>query len=209
MAHFSTCTRRLPVNLPMPGTAPVDSAKCKTRSRRQGFYNSRHHGALDAVAEHLDPIAPAAVPKEISLWDFAAVLHPKTLSHGDLNSVDMDAVPDRFEHGIRKSRIKVCSAPAPCRVVIEPEDVFFWEKAVQNTVELGADSLLRPKGFSIYLSVQRCVFRCRYCSASPCCVMSRPSISFCALTRRGTTNEIAFSKIKVTIPDQVRVAAMA
>src|SRR4029077_487737 len=44
-----------------------------------------------------------------------------------------------------------------------------------------------------------------YCSASPCCVRSRPSSSFCWLTRSGTKNAITLSRMKVTAPDQTIV----
>jgi hypothetical protein len=45
-----------------------------------------------------------------------------------------------------------------------------------------------------------------YCSASPCCEMSRPSSSCCIDTRSGANMPTSLSRIKVTPPDQTRVA---
>jgi hypothetical protein len=53
-------------------------------------------------AEHVAAVANGAG----LIIEIASILHTEAFRHGDLNAVDVDAVPDRLEHRIRKSRIK-------------------------------------------------------------------------------------------------------
>ena len=71
----------------------------------------------------------------------AAIPHPEIFSHRDLDAVDMGAVPDRFEHRIREPRIKYVLHRLLAKVVVNPEDAFFREKAVENAVELARGTL--------------------------------------------------------------------
>ena len=59
------------------------------------------------AGEHLQHVVLKHVADSASLIvEFTTVLDTKFLGHGDLNTVDVNAVPDRLEHGIRKSCIK-------------------------------------------------------------------------------------------------------
>src|SRR5262249_40067898 len=68
--------------------------------------------------------------------EFAAILDTKTFSHSDLNAIDIDTVPYRFKHGIRKPRIKYVLHRLFAEVVIDPEYVFLRKEAGKNAIEL-------------------------------------------------------------------------
>ena len=94
------------------------------------------------AGEHLQHVVLKHVADSASLIvEFTTVLDTKFLGHGDLNTIDVNAVPDRLEHGIRKSRIKNVLNRLLAKIVINPEDVFFWKKPVEDAIRADAPIL--------------------------------------------------------------------
>ncbi len=60
---------------------------------------------------------------------------PEALGHRDLDVLDVVAVPDRLEEGVRESEVEDVLDRLLAEVVVDPEDVLLGEGAVQDLVE--------------------------------------------------------------------------
>ena len=65
----------------------------------------------------------------------AAALDSEIFGHGDLNTLDMSAVPERLQKRIRKTRIKHAVDRPLAKIVIDAKNGLLVECAEQNRVQ--------------------------------------------------------------------------
>ena len=65
----------------------------------------------------------------------AAILHAEILGHGDLDAVDVIAVPQRLEHGVGEPRVDDVLHRLLAEVVVDPEDVLFGEESREQAAQ--------------------------------------------------------------------------
>ena len=104
----------------------------------QGERQDLHDVVLDDVAQRPGGLVEAA-----------AVLDAELLGHGDLDVVDVAAVPDRLEDGVGEAQGQDVLDRLLAQVVVDAEDLVLVEGAVQRR-RRGPAALARsrPKGFS-------------------------------------------------------------
>src|ERR1700723_776350 len=78
--------------------------------------------------------------------ELAAILDSELLRHGDLDASHVVAIPDRFKHWIREAGVENVLYRFLSQKMIDAEDSFFGEIAVQNSVEFLRRRQVTPEG---------------------------------------------------------------
>src|SRR6202789_2197500 len=78
--------------------------------------------------------------------ELAAILDSELLRHGDLNASHVVAIADRFKHWISEAGIENVLYRFLSQKMIDSEDSFFGEIAVQNSVEFLRRCQVTPEG---------------------------------------------------------------
>ena len=106
----------------------IRSASMLVGRLHQGEGQHLHHVVLDDVAQGAGRLVEAA-----------AVLDPELLGHGDLDLVDVPAVPDGLEDGVGEAQGEDVLDRLLPQVVVDPVDLVLVEGLVALVVEgLGA-----------------------------------------------------------------------
>jgi len=68
--------------------------------------------------------------------ELAPALHAEALGHGDLDTLDIVAIPDRLEERVREPEVEDVLYRLLSEVVVDPEDALFGKHLVQDAVQL-------------------------------------------------------------------------
>src|SRR6202034_26150 len=78
--------------------------------------------------------------------ELAAILASELLRHSDLNASHVVAIPDRLKHWISKAGVENVLYRFLSQKMIDAEDSFFGEIAMQNSVEFSCRCQVTPEG---------------------------------------------------------------
>ena len=95
----------------------------------RGLHGHQSQRLQDVVLDDV-PQAPDRVVEA------AAVLDPEVLRHRDLHGLDVAAVPDRLEHGIREAQVGDVLNGLLAQEVVDPVDLALVQDLVDLVVEL-------------------------------------------------------------------------
>src|SRR5262249_43482380 len=77
----------------------------------------------------------------------SAALYSEVLSHGDLNALDVIAIPECFDECIGETEDQHVVHWTLAKVVVDPEDRCLAEDRVQHPVQLLRRRQVMPEGF--------------------------------------------------------------
>src|SRR5690349_3267669 len=77
----------------------------------------------------------------------APALHAEILSHSDLHALDVRAVPERFEQGIREAKKQHAMDRLLTQVMVDPINGFFVERFEKDLVEFARRGEIAAKRF--------------------------------------------------------------
>jgi hypothetical protein len=75
-----------------------------------------------------------------------AILHPEVLGHGDLDGLDVLAVPDRLEEGVREAEVHDVLHRLLAEEVVDPEQTLLGKDRGQALVQLAGGVEIRAEG---------------------------------------------------------------
>jgi hypothetical protein len=89
------------------------------------FVGRRIHGEVSENLQHV--ILHNITNRARLVVKFSSVPHAKIFGHRDLNRAQIIAIPDRFQHWIRKTGVKNVLYRLLSEVMINAKDVFLWK----------------------------------------------------------------------------------